>query len=106
MTASGLVYPVVADPWRLQGFQERLDEWIDQETPEDWLRVVVVNWVLSRIDDPYDGVRREPGFDNLWFGVIPGSRDGDDVVCCSFWVYEVDHRVRCDRIATLGWPIT
>ena len=29
--------------------------------------------VLTRFDDPYSDVRREPDFDNLWFGPVPGS---------------------------------
>jgi hypothetical protein len=73
----------VAEAWLLRGFQERLDEWIDLEHPEDWLRVIVVNWVLSRIDDPYVGMRREGGFANLWFGVIPGTGDFAEGVASS-----------------------
>jgi hypothetical protein len=97
----------VAEAWLLRGFQERLDEWIDLEHPEDWLRVIVVNWVLSRIDDPYVGMRREGGFANLWFGVIPGTGDFAEgvAVVCSLWIEEAEHQVRCDRIATLSWPI-
>ena len=96
----------MAEPWHLEGFGNRLDEWIDVEGPGDWLRMLVGNWVLSRIDDPYGGLRREPHFDNLWFGVIPGSLDDDGtVVACSLWISETTHSVRCDRIATLSWPI-
>ena len=60
----------MAEPWHLEGFGNRLDEWIDVEGPGDWLRMLVGNWVLSRIDDPYGGLRRESHFDNLWFGVM------------------------------------
>jgi hypothetical protein len=96
----------MGDPWHLEGFAARLDEWIDLERPDDWLRVLVGNWVLSRIEDPYDGLRREPGFDNFWFGIIPGSLDVDGTaVACSLWMSEISHGVRCDRIATLSWPI-
>lgn len=96
----------MGEPWQLEGFAERLDEWIDLERPDDWLRVLVGNWVLGRIQDPYDGLRREPDFDNLWFGVVPGSLDVDGtVVAGSLWVLEAAHSVRCDRIASLGWPV-
>jgi hypothetical protein len=96
----------MAEPWRLAGFSDRLDEWISLEAPPDWLRVLVGNWVLSRIEDPYGGLRRQPDFDNLWFGVVPGSvTEEGTAVACSLWIYERAHAVRCDRIATLSWPI-
>lgn len=97
----------MGEPWRLSRFQERLDEWIDLEDPDDRLRIVVVNWVLSRMEDPYDGLLRQQGFDNLWFGIIPGTGDlsARSAVVCSLWIEETAHSVRCDRIATLSWPI-
>ena len=61
------------NPWQLKDFEESLDHWISLESPDDDLRLVVTAWVLTRFDDPYQGVRREPGFANLWFGPIPGS---------------------------------
>jgi hypothetical protein len=61
--------------------------------------------VLSRFDDPYQGVHREPGFENLWYGAVPETRhDGDQVVVCSYWIEERTRTVRCDSIATLGLP--
>lgn len=95
----------MVEPWRLVGGEERLDEWVDLEGPADWLRVLVLNWLLSRVDDPYDGLRRQPDFDNLWFGVVPGSLHSAQVIACSLWVFEHSHSVRCDRIATLDWPV-
>lgn len=69
------------------GFSDRLDEWTDLEAPDDWQRVLVGNWVLSRIEDPYDGLSRQSGFDNLWFGVVPGSLNADGLaVACSLWI--------------------
>lgn len=93
------------ESWRLIGFEERLDEWAELEGSADWLLMLVLNWLLSRIDDPYDGLRRQPDFDNLWFGVVPGSFNDDMVVVCSLWVFEGTHTLRCDRIATLSWPV-
>ena len=52
--------------------------WIERELPSDDLRLTVTAWILTRYDDPYQGVQREPGFDNLWFGEIPRPpRRGD-----------------------------
>ncbi|MEJ7794592.1 MAG: hypothetical protein WKF50_03505 [Nocardioides sp.] len=62
-------------------------------------------WILSRIETPFEGARREPGFSNLWYAVVPGSIHAPtSVVVCSYWV-DVNERVlRCDQIATLGYP--
>lgn len=62
-----------SNPWQLEKFESGLDAWISLETPDDDMRLVVTAWVLTRFDDPYQGVRRERGFPNLWFGSIPGS---------------------------------
>lgn len=92
--------------WRLVNFVERLDDWIDTEGPADDLRLVVTAWVLSRAEDPYTGVRPEPGFPNLWFGPVPDSVHGTgQVVACSYWVEEREHIVRCDSFATLNLPL-
>lgn len=93
------------EPWRLARIEERFEEWVGLEQPADWQRVLVLNWLLGRIDDPYEGLRGEPGFDNLWFGVVPDSlSENGTVVACSFWIEEQAHVVRCDRISTLSWP--
>jgi hypothetical protein len=91
--------------WKLEGFLECFDAWADRESPSDDLRVFVTAWIMSRFDDPYRGVRREPGFDNLWFGVVPMSRnDSGAVVTCAYWIEESQHTVRCDSFATLNPP--
>jgi hypothetical protein len=66
--------PDAARSWILEGFLDCLDRWAALESPSDDLRMVVTAWILSRYDDPYMGVRREPGFDNLWFGPVPPLR--------------------------------
>lgn len=92
--------------WTLESFLERLDTWVEVEKPSTDLRYVVTEWILSRFDDPYQGVRREYGFDNLWFGKIPHSQHGNDlIVVCSYWIEEQRHVVRCDSIASLSLPI-
>jgi hypothetical protein len=68
--------------------------------------LAVTCWILARADDPYQGVKRERGFDNLWYGVVPDSLHGDNmIVLCSYCVYESRHAVRRDQIATLSYPV-
>lgn len=93
-------------PWKLENFLERFDAWTELESPKDDLRCIVMAWVLTRYDDPYQGVRREPGFANLWFGAIPDSNDGaGNVVTCSYWIEESSRTVRCDNFGTLSLPL-
>jgi hypothetical protein len=92
--------------WRLENFLECLDRWSEQENASDDLRLVVTAWILSRFDDPYQRVRREPDFDNLWFGPVPGTLDATGrVIACGYWISETTSVVRCDSIATLGYPL-
>jgi hypothetical protein len=92
--------------WALENLESCLDAWIELEQPSDDLRILVTAWVLTRFDDPYADVRREPSFDNLWFGAVPGSVHGQGcVVVCSYWVHEGQRTVRCDSVATLNLPI-
>lgn len=91
--------------WQLIGFAEQLDAWIAAEAPDEDIRLIVTSWVLSRFDDPYVGVRREPGFANLWFGPVPLTVRADTVVVCTYWVEERSHSVRCDGFATLSTPV-
>jgi hypothetical protein len=95
-----------ASTWRLEGFGECLDEWAEREQPVVDLRAVVTAWVIARFDDPYQGVRREPGFETLWFGAVPNSGDGrGNAVACSYWIEETTRTVRCNSITTLSQPI-
>jgi hypothetical protein len=97
--------PDRTDRWQLEGFLECVDRWTDLEHPSDDLRLVVTAWILSRFDDPYRSARREPGFDNLWFALVPGTLEPDgSVVACSFWIEELSQTVRCDSFASLGYP--
>jgi hypothetical protein len=100
---------VASEPerWQLENFLDHLDTWIDREQPSDDLRLVVTAWILTRYDDPYQGVQREPVFDNLWFGEIPRTRHGVGVaVACSYWIYASRGVVRCNSIATLPLPFS
>jgi hypothetical protein len=91
--------------WRLEDFGERLDYWAATQDASPELRRLVATWILTRFDDPYQGVRREPGFPNLWFGQVPGSLHGDHAVFCTYRIFELDRSVRCDNFATLSLPI-
>jgi hypothetical protein len=108
MTSSGCASAlVVGDPgWRLSRFEERLDDWIDLESPPDDVRAAVTAWILTRVDDPFQGARRELGFPNLWTAVVPGSiHRPQSVVVCSYWVSVGDRTVVCNQVATLGHPV-
>ena len=91
--------------WSLIDFGKRLDSWSLADHPSDDLRLVVTAWTVTRFDDPYQGMRREPNIDNLWYGTVPGTYDGRrTIVCCSYWILETDHTVRCNQFATLNLP--
>lgn len=46
-------------------------------------------------------MRRESGFDNLWWGKVPGTADNlGRVVTCSYFIYESSSTIQC---ATFGW---
>jgi hypothetical protein len=92
--------------WKLVGFEERFDAWADLDNPSQDLRVVVMEWVIGRHDDPYQGVRREAGFPNLWFGKIPHSEDGKGhAVAGPYWIEESTRTVRCESFSALREPI-
>jgi hypothetical protein len=97
--------PDGVQPWALENFIERFDAWVGLESSSDDLRFVVLEWIFTRRDDPYQGVKWKTGFDNLWFGQVPNSQGGcGHVVTCSYWIQESNRTVRCDNFGTLGLP--
>ena len=94
-----------SDDWQLAGFLERLDAWAEQESADDDLRLVVTAWVVSRYDDPYRGVRREAGTDNLWYAVVPDTMHEGRVVVCSYWINERSRTLVCNGFASLTLPL-
>ena len=97
--------PDSSRPWFLENFLERLDQWVDLGGPPERVGRAATAWIMTRLDDPYFGVRREPGFDNLWFGPIPGTQHGNNLVAaCSYWIFERESRLRCDGFASLTLP--
>lgn len=92
--------------WTIEHFVDRLDAWVALEQPTDGLRQLVTTWIFSRVEDPYEGVRREPGFDNLWYGAVPGSAHGaEQIVGRSYWIDERRRLVQTDSFASLSRPI-
>lgn len=78
--------------------------WAEREDIDQDLRLVVTAWIFTRAEDPFGGgVRREPGFENLWFGAIPNSHDGKGhIVVCSYWVHVANSTVACDNFGLLS----
>lgn len=92
--------------WKLEGFDDHFDDWVLREDPGADLRVLVLDWIMTRHENPYRGVKRESGFDNLWWGQIPESEDGrGNVVICSYFVWVASSTMTCNGIATLSWPV-
>ena len=95
-----------APTWELVRFFDRLDAWVEQEAITTDLQLIVLPWIMSRTEDPYTGVQRTQGFDNLWFGAVPNSEDGlGRVVTCSYWIEESTRKVICNSFATLSLPL-
>ncbi len=97
-------------PWTPQDFLPRLDAWVEQEHPLDELRVHVLDWIFTRMRDPYADARRVPGFADYWQAVVPNSDHFDDhaercAVVCLYWIDAVARTVRCDSFASLSLPI-
>lgn len=92
--------------WDLERFLPALDIWIERERPDDELRTIVTAWIFTRREDPFEGVRRQEGFENLWFGAVPlTAHTSGEVVVCSYWIEWQRHVVRCDSFATLNLPL-
>jgi len=92
--------------WTLVGFGERFDAWMAQESPSKDLQRTVGEWIVSRYEDPYQGVERQYEIaPNLWFGQIPGTLHNETVVVCGYWIAELQRVVRCDSLASLSLPV-
>jgi hypothetical protein len=85
---------------------ECFDEWYEVGALNADQRIFIIDWIMSRAEDPYQGVQRERGFENLWWGVIPNTDDdAGKVVVCTYWVNESSRTVRCDMLALLNRPV-
>lgn len=98
--------PPVTDQWTLKRFDEYFDRWVSIEDPSDDLRIIVLDWIMTRHENPHRGVKRQVEIDdNLWYGRIPDSGDGHgNVVVCSYRIEVLTSTLTCDSIATLPYP--
>lgn len=94
--------------WKLDGFKEQINRWIELDQPSKQQLEGVHEWIMDRVADPYAGVRRQPGeLENLWFGQIPGTSNSDGAIAvCSYWIIEETHTVRCDNFGMLHPPFS
>lgn len=96
--------------WRQDRFLDELESCIDREGLTGDIRLIVLPWIMSRLDDPYRGARREPGMEhpahgNLWYSAVPESTFGAGrVLACSYWISESNRLVRCNSFAVLSLP--
>jgi hypothetical protein len=91
-------------PYRLSNFLEAFDDWTLTESPPQDVRLAVLDWIFTREETPYKGVKREAGHGNLWWGAVPETQHQGHQVVCVYWIEEGEHTVRCDSFATLSPP--
>jgi hypothetical protein len=102
------VSPAERRLWQLEGFNEQFDQWPQREAflSNQELRLAVLTWIQSRMDDPYRDVTRDSRIDNLWFGAIPGTDLPCGLVATgSYFIFEERRLVRCNSFAILSRPI-
>ena len=88
------------------GFNKWLKIWVREYAPSLPLIVTVRGWVLSRAEDPFEGAKFVPGFNDYLFAAIPGSMGEDGrVVTCAYRIHRADWTVECDMISTSSWPV-
>jgi hypothetical protein len=91
--------------WKLERFEPLLECWRAAEHPPDDVFAQVDRWWPSRESWPRRQAHRVPDEDDLWFAWVPGCylpdlENGLQGVQCLFWVYELGHRVVCERFRT------
>ncbi|MGH3938179.1 MAG: hypothetical protein ACRDTG_06025 [Pseudonocardiaceae bacterium] len=93
-------------PWRIEQVDICLDRWHHIDNPDPDLQVLVADWLMTRMADPYEGATPDADQPDLWFAAVPDSGDGyGNVVTCSYRVNKVNHTVTCDIIVKLAWPV-
>ncbi len=90
--------------WAIAGLVEALNSWAQRESPGPDLRRTVARWAFNQHEDPYQGVSRQPGFPNLYFGEVPGTRAEGAAVSCTYWIEAATHTVKWDNFTTLNLP--
>ena len=92
--------------WKLVQFRDALNNWRAHEHPTPARWEAVLRWMDARRTDPYEGCRRDPRIDNLWFAEIRGTATVETVVVCSFRVNLARRELVCSNLATLSRPVT
>ncbi|MFG2046060.1 hypothetical protein ACGFIW_01350 [Micromonospora sp. NPDC048935] len=88
------------------GYDDCLDLWAAVEDPPAELRILVVKWLMSRLEDPHRGVKRVRDFPNLWFGKVAESDHGSGAaVWCTYEIDEANRRVHLRAVSTLNNPV-
>lgn len=90
--------------WTLVNVEQALDRWELVDHPDHDLTMAVIGWLFSRLEDPYQGVRREPSFPHFWYGAIPTTKRGNREVVCAYRIEEMSRQVICDNISLLRSP--
>jgi hypothetical protein len=91
--------------WTLDNFDTWLARWRVSESADDDLQIIVADWIMTRVIDPFKGAEPTLGQPDLLFAWIPGSGDGcGSMVCCSYRVDHATHTVTCDLINSLSYP--
>lgn len=91
--------------WLLLGTEECLDRWAATEHPPEDLRIIVANWLMTRMDNPHRDVDRMPDFPGWWFGKVAGSDHGWSAVYCTYQINEAERVVQIRGINTLNRPV-
>ncbi|GAA2712918.1 hypothetical protein [Actinoplanes palleronii] len=93
-------------PWLLSNFDRWISWWVQECEPPLRINITVRGWVVSRAENPFEGARFVPGFDDLLFAAIPGTLDeAGQVVTCTYRVIRADWTVYCSMIGTASWPV-
>jgi hypothetical protein len=88
--------------WTLDDFDTWLARWRQSSKPGIDLALLVIDWVVTRAADPYDGAESQPDQPDLWYAEIPGSEDEcGNVVTCAYWVNRETRTVTCYMIMPL-----
>jgi hypothetical protein len=90
--------------WNIVGLVEALNAWVAREHPSEHLRKAVGRWAFQQHEDPYQGVHRQPGFPNLYFGEVAGTRHKGAALSCTYFIEVTTHSVKWDNFTTLNLP--
>lgn len=89
--------------YELQGFLAAFDDWIMHTEVSVHRRVQTYAWVMTRVEHPYEGARREGP--DYWFATVPRTASEGQIVVCSFWIFEKSKTVKCDNFGILSLPV-